>query len=340
MLVAVGLTLISASMTVVGYTSLYAEKTLIISALFITLEITKATIFGVVFVIGEAKHKIPLIALAICLILLSFVGHLSYLSKAYNTNKVSVQVSKDYVEQTKLAYSTQLQDIETQIAMLQERVKAQDSEIQTLTKASGELETANSRHWSLSTNKRRIKELQDSNIKLLAEIKDLTAQRASLVKDSLASSKEQGVQIAETANRSVFQYTADLFGISQDKLANSINVALALVIDTLALMMIWVAGSLWQQRKREQFWDESPLSALKRDPIEMDGLKPARTKVSKDNANNYLFEGNTVQDVVKMSDDEIEALKSKVKTQDQLDWLNFCLTLREQESELKYEELK
>lgn len=249
LIVAICLTLVSASMTVIGFTSLYAGRTIVISALFVILEITKATIFGIIFVYGDKKHKVPLLVIVTFLIILSFIGHISYLSYAYHSNKTALQVSKEYFTQTKDTHNTRLKDLDYQIQLLKEQIQVGKDEIQTLTKTAKDLQTADSRHWATTTNKRRIKEIQDSNLKLLADIKELTAEKSRVMEDSLSSTKTQGQQIAETTNRSVFQYTADIFNTTQDKLASVINFILALVIDTLALVMLWVAGGMWRKHR-------------------------------------------------------------------------------------------
>ncbi len=247
--VAICLTLISASMTVIGFTSLYAGRTIVISALFVILEITKATIFGIIFVYGDKKHKLPLIIIVSFLIVLSFIGHISYLSYAYQSNKAALQVSKEYLAQTNDSNEMRLKDLDYQIKLLKEQIQEGKDEIQMLATAAKDLQSADSRHWATSANKKRIKEIQDTNLKLLADIKELTAEKSKTIEDSLINAKIQGQQIAETTNRSVFQYTAELFNTTQDKLASVINFILALVIDTLALVMLWVAGGMWKKRR-------------------------------------------------------------------------------------------
>lgn len=333
--VAIGLTLVSAMMTISGYLSLYAGRTIIISALFIILELAKATIFGIVFVYADKKYKPILLTLATALIVLSFMGHTSYLNHAYASNKVEAQVSREFITQTKDTHDTQLKDLDFQIQLLREQIQQGKDEIQSLTDTATGLQTANARNWALGTNKRRIKEIQDTNLKLSQDIKDLYAQKKSLLNDSLQSTKDAGRKQAETTNRSVFQYTADMFGTTQDKLASVINFILALVIDTLALTMLWVSGEMWKQRKRYN----KRVATIKEN--ELKELQKQQTPQEvQDNLEQYLFNGKSVQDVIGMNDSEVAALKTKVKTKAQLDWLNFALELRKQQSDFQYSELK
>lgn len=368
--VAIVLTLVSGAMTVVGYLSLYAGRTIIVSALFITLEIAKAVIFGIILVNAEARQKVILVTLAIFLICLSFIGHLSYLSKSYYANKVSIQHTQEYAQQSKESHSTQLKDIDYQIELLKEQIRAGKDEIKTLTDTATGLATANSRNWAVGTNKKRIKEIQDNNAQYLKDIKELSAQKANILNSSLDTTKEQGQKVAESANRSVFQYTADMIGVSQDKLANVINFILALVVDSLALTLLWTASLMWKKRHKAikntikrgielmkpnrpklidiedlESLDEVPVVQRERNstakPTELKTKQPTQDIVRADNIEQFLFEGNTVQDVIEMDDDELEELKSKVRTQEQKDWLSFALALREQGNiDLKFEELR
>lgn len=333
--VAIGLTLVSAMMTISGYLSLYAGRTIIISALFVVLELAKASIFGIVFVYADRKYKPILLTLAIALILLSFMGHTAYLSSAYASNKAEAQVSRELITQTKDTHDTQLKDIDYQIQMLRDQIQAGKDEIQSLTDTSTGLQTANARNWALGTNKKRIKEIQDTNIKLSQDIKDLYAQKKELLNDSLKSTRDAGIQQAKTTNRSVFQYTADMFGTTQDKLASVINFILALVIDTLALTMLWVSGEMWKQRKRYN----KRVATIKANELKEINKQQTPQEVQ-DNLEQYLFNGKSVQDVIGMNDSEVADLRAKVKTKAQLDWLNFALELRKQQSEFKYAELK
>lgn len=284
--VAICLTLISASMTVIGFTSLYAGRTIVISALFVILEITKATIFGIIFVYGDKKHKVPLLIIVAFLIILSFIGHISYLSYAYHSNKATLQVSKEYFTQTKDTHDTRLKDLDYQIQLLKEQIEQGKNEIQALTTAAKDLQSADSRHWATSANKKRIKEIQDTNLVLLTEIKELTAEKSKVMQDSLSTTKTQGQQIAETTNRSVFQYTAELFNTTQDKLASVINFILALVIDTLALVMLWVAGGMWRKHRLGYRLSLPPLfDIMSNDDLEnIDSKTRSREPITEENA--------------------------------------------------------
>lgn len=329
--VAIGLTLVSSAMTILGYNNLYAGRTIVISSLFVVLEFAKATIFGIVLVYAEKKHKHILLALAGVLILLSFVGHLSYLSKAYHSNKVSVQVTQELTAQTRDAHTAQLADIEAQITIIQEQINAGKSEIDTLNTSAEGLESANSRHWAVSTNKKRVKEIQDQNTKHSQDIRALYTQKAELLNKSIDTTRVAHQTLTDTTDRSVFQYTADMFGVTQDRLASIINFLLALVIDSLALTMLWTAGTMWRQRKR--------YSKRMKQVKPEDEVLP--TKLPDENYEQYLFEGHTIQDVTKLSDEEVQVLKARVKTQAQLNWLNFALSVRKDlTGDLKHNELE
>lgn len=334
-------------MTVMGYMTLYSAHAFVMGILFCTLEVAKATICGLILPgTDKLRYKTPLVTLSAILVIVSFVGHISFLSASYAKNRTTVQVSNELITKTKDTHETQLNDIDYQISMIKEQIQQGKDEIKNLTETATGLQTANARNWALGTNKKRIKEIQDQNLKLMEDIKELSAQKSQIMQESLTSTRDTGKQIAEATNRSVFQYTADIFGTTQDRLATFINFILALVIDTLALVMLWVAGEMWKQRKtiikrqntikRKELDKELVITKMETQP-----LHPAKANIKKENLDEYLFEGNTVQDVVEMTDEEVEALKAKVRTQDQLDWLNFALTIRNHgHTDLTFEELK
>lgn len=247
LIVAIALTLTSASMTILGYTSLYAENVTILAILFIVLETTKATIFGIVFVSAKQIHKAPLLILAIALIIISFIGHLSYLSKSYNVNKVAIQGSLDISEAIKQSAQSQMQGIETQIQLLQNEIQVGNAEIEQMRNVVNDLQKPNARHWAQGLNKNRIAEITNHNANLSQQIQNLYKQREQIQKDYISDMQKITTQSNDVASRSVFTYTAEMFGITQDKLANIINVILSLVIDSLALIMLWVAGDMWRE---------------------------------------------------------------------------------------------
>lgn len=355
--VAIALTIVSALMTISGYLSLYAGRTLIVSSLFVVLEFAKATIFGIIFVYADKRNKIILLVLAIFLVCLSFIGHLSYLNNAYATNKTQATVSQEIVTQTKETHDTQLQDLDYQIQLIREQIQVGKDEIKTLNETATGLQTANSRNWAVSTNKKRIKEIQDQNIKLQQDIKDLYTQKKELLNDSLKSTKDSRTQTLEATTYSVFKHTADLIGITQDSLARAINFILALVIDTLALVMLWTAGEMWKQHRAQQNRASQArthiINKATRELLDTELPAPSPTLTREpptpqddlpqtldSDPEQFLFEGKSVDDVIGMTDLEVQALQKKVKTKAQRDWLSFALKRRKIYSDLQYEELK
>lgn len=250
--VAIALTLVSASMTVLGYTSLYSSATHIIAALFIVLECAKATIFAIVFNVARLHHRMILLILASALIIISFLGHLSYLSKAYRVNQIAISGNVEINESIKESTKAQIDSIDAQIKMLNDEIQAGKDEIAQIRKTVNDLEDAKDRNWMQQRNNRRVNDITANNRQLSARIQELYKEKSDLNKESLQNTNQMVSNSNEIANRSVFKFTADIFGISQDTLANIINVILSLVIDSLALVMLWVAGDLWKMTHKKK----------------------------------------------------------------------------------------
>lgn len=321
--VAVVLTLTSATMTVLGYTSLYSHNSIIIASLFIVLECSKATIFGVILVSGKVQHKAPLIILAALLIVASFIGHLSYLSKSYYTNQVAIQGNTEINESLKSSVQSQVSGIEAQIDILNQEIQAGNDEINQIRQRANDLAKASERNWVHQSNSKRVQEILEHNRTLSQEIQKLYQQRSQIQREYNNQLSNITLNTNEIASRSVFRYTADIFSIQQDRLANIINILLSLVIDTLALVLLWVAGDMWKDTKTQ-------VSKVRNKGIKetKKPLTKAKNNINVENAKNFNFEGYTVDDVVSMSDKEIENLRNLVKSEDQLNWLNAALTIR------------
>lgn len=322
--VAVCLTLVSATMTILGYTSLYSQATAIVAALFITLECAKATIFGILLNISKnQKQKSILVYLASALIVISFIGHLSYLSKAYRVNQVAISGNNEINETIKSTSAMQIRGIDEQIQVLNNEIRAGNEEIEQIRKTINDLPKATDRNWVNRSYNKRVQEIAEHNKSLSIRIQELYKERNQISREALSSVEQITANSNDIANRSVFQYTADIFHINQDTLANIINVILSLVIDTLALVMLWVAGSMWQESYNTiQKMKSKGIRETKK------SLSKARNNITIDNVRNYSFDGYTVDNIIAMSDKDIDGLFDSVKSEDQLNWLNAALTLR------------
>lgn len=321
--VAVALTLTSATMTILGYTSLYSQNSFIIASLFVVLECAKATIFGVILVQGKVHHKLLLTTLAAFLIVTSFIGHLSYLSKSYHTNQVAIQGNTEINDSLRNSTSSQVQGIDAQIEILNQEIQAGNAEIAQIRQRANSFSKASERNWVLQSNSKHIQSILEHNRQLSQEIQKLYQQRSSIQQDFNKQLQAITSNTNDIANRSVFKYTADIFHIEQNLLANIINILLSLVIDTLALVLLWVAGDMWNTTFQQiQKQSKKGIKEVKRP------LTKAKNNITLENAKNFNFEGYTVDDVVSMSDKEIENLRNLVKSEDQLNWLNSALTIR------------
>lgn len=324
---ALTLTIVSATMTVTGMTSLFAHASLVIIALFIALEATKAVIFGIVFVVGELKHKIPLFIFAVLLIIVSFLGHFSFLSQQYNLNKSALETSETSVEHIKSSYEQEKKAIDDQIAILKLEQENNNKELETIQKNINSYTKPNSRNWVQRQNQPRIKELTARNQQINQKIQELYTQQKDAYTSYNDSIKSLGEANTEIATRSVFRYTADVLNVSEAHLANIINVILSLVIDSLALTMLWVAGSV-----------------LKKDFITL--AKDSQLKdvddgtITPQNCRNYSYAEKSVDDVLRMNDKELKELRSELKTKNQVDWYNAILTLKNHTTNINRDNLQ
>lgn len=324
-IVAVALTLTSATMTILGYTSLYSHNSLIIASLFIVLECCKATIFGVILVSGRTHHKTILLILATLLIAASFIGHLSYLSKSYYTNQVAIQGNTEVNESLKESVKSQLVGIDEQIRILNQEIQEGNAEVEQIRKRANDFSRADQRNWILQTNSKTIQSILEHNRELSQTIQTLYQDKANIQREYNATLTTITNNVTEIASRSVFRYTADILDMEQDRLANIINTLLSLVIDTLALVLLWVAGEMWNK-------DKPKLNLRSKKGQGLSEVKPPLTKaennITMENVRNFNFEGYTVDDIIRMPISSIDELKNRVKTEDQLNWINLALTIK------------
>lgn len=293
-------------MTVLGITSLFSTTSIIIMILFIALELTKASIFGIVFLIDNLKQKIPLFIFSALLLIISFMGHFSYLFQQYKLNKVSINSSEVTVTHLQETYEQKKKSIEDQINLLKAEQERNSKELETIQQNINAYTKPNSRNWAQKTNQTRINTLTERN----TEINNQTQKLYTDLNNAYQTYSENISKINQAneniANRSIFANTAELIGVSEDKLALSMITILSLVIDSLALTMLWVAGDVFKQAKIDE------------------------TKIDINNCRRFTFNGISVDDIIKMDDKKVEQIRTKLRSEDQKEWFEAVMKIREQ----------
>lgn len=346
LIVAIALTLTSATMTVAGYLSLYQESSIIIASLFIILEIAKATIFGIVLVHHKLNHqRLPLAILVAILIVISFLGHLSFLSNSYASNKIEVASHENITTALQSSSQSQISIINQQIEAIQNEINQYNNELETINQNISSYKSPNSKNWVYTTNKKRIQEITEHNKTLYDKLQQLYSQQSEINSQLLTQTEKQNNINKEISSRSVFIYTADIFSVTPDHLANIINIILAIVVDTLALIMLWTATTMWEQAAKDK------TLSIKKNGVQFKEGKPvqkAKHEITLSNCKKYTFNGVTVDEIINMNTQQLTQLKAQLKSEDALNWFNAAMTLRNHatirgtlsEDIYKYEELQ
>lgn len=335
LLIAFALTLTSAIMNISGYVTLYSEASVIIATIFITLELTKAAIFGIALTLATKTQKSLLVGFAIFLLIISFLGHLSFLSRAYNINKSDLDNSTIMQETLTESHSTQTQIIDDQIATVKAQLESNNVELKTIqdniTAYRNDNKT-NSANWVYTTNKKRIQEITNDNKELNQQLTDLYKQKQSVAQQRIDTTKQLTEVNSNIASRSAFIYTASIFNTTQDKLAQVINIVLSLAIDPLALIMLWTGTSLIQ-RKQDEKQQQQETQIINTESIKEQEQTPEPKHIPPEqidiyNAHKYTYQGYSLDDIMNLDTDTINNLKYTMKTKLAKEWLNACITIR------------
>lgn len=341
LIIAFALTLTSAVMNISGYITLYSEASAIIAIIFIALELTKAAIFGIALTLATKTQKSLLVGFALFLLVISFLGHLSFLSRAYNINKSDLDNSTMMQETLTESHSTQTQIIDDQIATVKSQLESNNVELKTIqdniTAYRNDNKT-NSANWVYTTNKKRIQEITNDNKELNQQLTDLYKQKQAVAQQRIDTTKQLTEVNSNIASRSAFIYTASIFNTTQDKLAQIINIVLSLAIDPLALIMLWTGTSLIQ-RKQDEKQQQQETQIIDTDnhyeTIEQESIteQPEPKHIPPEqidiyNAHKYTYQGYTLDDIMNLDTDTINNLKYTMKTKLAKEWLNACITIR------------
>lgn len=343
-IIAIALTLTSAIMNISGYISLYSESATIIAVIFITLELTKAAIFGIALVTASSLQKRLLVSFATLLLIISFLGHLSFLSRAYNINKTELENSTTLHTAITDSSKSQIEIIDAQISQLKNSLEISNSELTTIqNNIQAYKDKPNSSNWVYTSNKKRIQEIMEHNKNITEQINSLYQQKQKIVDNQISQAKQVTEVASNIASRSAFTYTASIFNTTQDRLASIINIVLSLAIDPLALIMLWTGTSLLNNRKETDIPNSTPESDIIQNVSHETSISDNTTDLSEvknidtSNCHLYKYKGYTLEDILKMDVASINKLKYTISNKQGKDWLDACISIRSNRALYKVE---
>jgi len=319
--------LVSASLNIDGYIHLFPNSVYMAGTILAGLELAKFTIVGVVYNIEHHIStfvKVILSAFLGLLILISVIGHYAILTSFYTSNQSSSIIIKDNTA----FYKNRMEEIKTEIADLQALYKNYPKGY-----ASKRLKVYNS-------VRPQIDELQ-------SEYKELFAK--------LSKEREKGHTELKN-NSNIFEASAKLMGVTTDKFALYIIMLVSLILDPLALLMVYTAHSFKSnfQKAEEKNLNIDTIEVQKETPLpnleektqdkvlesnEVDGVNNEVRDIQ--NSKNSLYQklidiqniklyGSTVRDVMSWNDYEVKSYKASfLKTKLDRYWFKLALVWRE-----------
>lgn len=215
-----GLSSISAFMTIVGYMNFFYLNQIIIGLLFGAIELVKFVSATIIFnnINISNKHKVGLFFFLSILIVISTIGHYSYLTQSFFANQKTANIKTENI-------SSKIELVKSNIIDLETENKRLDMEISTIPESKKTLKAQ-----TIAKNSKKIKE---NNQKIADERKEIMFLTDSLEKETSLSMEKQ------TANN-----TLSSLGENKDKYAGFLIFLLALIIDPLAFYFAYLFGTL------------------------------------------------------------------------------------------------
>lgn len=303
---------VSATLNILGYINLFPNSVWMAGSVLAGLELAKFTIVGVVYNIGDAiskQVKVLLSGFLVFLIVISVIGHYAMLTSFYSSNQSTALV----IDDNKQFISSRMTEIKEEVLELRALYKDFPKGY------------ATKRMRVYNKVKPQIDSLQE-------EYKDL---RGQLNVERLAKQDEN------SNNANIFQASADLMGVSADKFALFIIMMLSIILDPLALLMVYTAHKVSHYRA-EQRDRQITLEDLEQVKVEahtkaLEGLKSDSEKI----AHNVLIDSlnkvksvtiyqTSIKDIMLMSKDSLKEFKEiRLNTKGDRDWFKLALVWKE-----------
>lgn len=216
LLASLSLSSVSAFMTIVGFMNFFYFNKLIIGILFGAIELVKFVSATIVFnnIHISKHHKIGLFFFLSVLIVISTIGHYSYLSQSYFSNQETANAKVNIVQD--------------KIALIKSNIKDKEQENLNLTK---EVETIPESKKTL-----RVQMMTKNNTKIKENNEKIALARTELMKLSEKYAEETSSAVDKKAAKNTF-------GENNTKYAIILIFLLAVIIDPLAFYFAYIFGT-------------------------------------------------------------------------------------------------
>jgi len=304
--------IVSATLNILGYINLFPNSVWMAGSVLAGLELAKFTVVGVVYNIGDAISsgiKWMLSLFLVLLILISVVGHYTMLTSFYVSNQSTALVIEDnskFIKDRMIEIKSEVKELRALYKDFPKGYASKRMRVYNKVKPQLDALQLEYKHLRVSLNKERVNK-QDENKK----------------------------------NANIFKASADLMGISAKQFALFIISILSIILDPLALLMVYTAHKVSHFRMKSKN-DLITLEDLEQAKLEgqtkaLESLKQEEADIKHNKFINALTNVRSrsiysisVKDVMMWDDFEIKKFKEhRLNTKDDRDWFKLALVWKE-----------
>jgi len=299
---------VSATLNITGYINLFPNSVWMAGSILAGLELAKFTIVGVVYNMEDAIGKgiKSLLSLfLILLILISVIGHYAMLTSFYTSN-----------QSTAIELGDNTHFIKTRMI----EVKANIEELRALYKDFPK---------GYATKRMKVyKQVEPQIDKLQLEYKGLV--------EELNKARLQ-TQVEHKDNTNIFKASADLMGISSDKFALFIIILISVILDPLALLMVFTSHNVSNHIAKKKEEEQIELIRLEAENKALES-KEAKDKVIAHNqlirvltdVKGRIVSDTSIEDIMGMGATDLSEFKAtKLNSKEDREWFKLALLWRE-----------
>lgn len=304
---------VSATLNILGYINLFPNSIWMAGSVLLGLELAKFTVVGVVYNIGDAislSIKWLLSGFLIFLIVISVIGHYAMLTSFYTSNQSTALI----IDDNKQFITNRMDEIKIEVEELRALYKDFPKSY-----ASKRMKVYN-----------KVKPQIDT---LQIEYKTL---RQELNTERLNSQDE------DVNNTNIFKASADLMNVSADTFALFIILMLSIILDPLALLMVYTAHKVSHFRSSQDEIEVITSEDLERAKLEghtkaLESLQQEEEDIKHNKLINALTDvrsryiyNTSVKDVMMWDEYEVKKFKEhRLNTKDDRDWFKLALVWKE-----------
>lgn len=290
---------VSATLNILGYINLFPKSIYMAGSVLAGLELAKFTIVGVVYNTTSVSKKLKalLTIFLTLLILISVIGHYAMLTSFYSQNKLTSSIIADNT------------------IFLENRVKEVNSNITELQSLYQEFPEG------YASKKMKVyNEVKPQIDALQLEYKSLIDE---LNTERLAKLKEK------KDNANVFEASAELMDVSSDTFAFYIIMGLSIILDPLALLMVFTAHSFSSKKEdaKSSLEEERDLAIKELEEFKSNEKYNKLVTYLTDMKNSSLF-NKTVRDVMIFDEVMLAEFKKSLLTKKDREWFKMALIWR------------